>query len=293
MTDLMILAALFLSLAAAGEAFVAPGSDNHRQSFSCRTTSLKMGFLNRFRKKRDVKTFEPIREGQTLPEIDVEVVVSSTASSVGEIFTATIHEVIGGPGTNLLIGMPGAYTPTCTTQLPEYVKITDELKKLGVNNIAVVTTNDKFVNSAWAKDLGILAKDDEKAGTVASGTVTILADGDGDLVQQLGLTEDMGYGVGVRSKRFVIILEDGVVQRVEVDEGMEECDKTRPENIVKILTPEGSSKEISDVNIGAMAGFGALVLVGLTLFVSGGIEDGLASSSTVSEGFRLLQQFGN
>lgn len=105
-----------------------------------------MGLLNRFRKKESLQTVDPIRKGQSLPEIDVEVVVNAESSVGGEgatttTTTATIQEIVGGPGTNLLIGMPGAYTPTCTAQLPEYVKLSGKLQKLGVQTIAVVTTN--------------------------------------------------------------------------------------------------------------------------------------------------------
>jgi Redoxin len=154
-------------------------------------------------------------------------------------------------------------------------------------------TKDKFVNSAWAKDAGIVASEDNKSDATASAPITVLADGDGDLVQQLGLVEDMGYGIGIRSKRFVLILEDGVVQRLEVDEGMEECDKTRPQNIIKILTPEGTSMEEGNINVGVLAGVGAAVLAGLAFSMSSGGDGGVSSSSAMSEGFSLLQQFGN
>jgi Redoxin len=141
---------LILALVAAGSvgSFVLPRQGIYGMSVpsrgdSSRTTSLNMSLLNRFRKKKQIQTVESIRPGQSLPEIDVEVVVNANggADGGGTVSTATIQEIVGGPGTNLLIGMPGAYTPTCTTQLPEYAKVSDKLKKLGVNNIAVVTTN--------------------------------------------------------------------------------------------------------------------------------------------------------
>ena len=103
-----------------------------------------MGILNRFRKKEQIK-IEPIRPGQKLPEIDVDVVVGKSVSESEDsegTTAATIHELVGGPGTNLLIGMPGAYTPTCSeSHMPGYLKAADKLKKLGVGAIAVVTTN--------------------------------------------------------------------------------------------------------------------------------------------------------
>ncbi|KAL3922960.1 MAG: hypothetical protein SGARI_006331 [Bacillariaceae sp.] len=246
-----------------------------------------MGILNRFRKKKQIK-IDPIRPGQKLPEIDVDVVVGSAAVKDDDETAATIHEVVGGSGTNLLIGMPGAYTPTCSeSHMPGYLKAVDKLQKLGVDTIAVVTTNDKFVNDAWAKDLGIVdSSDAEKASSESP--ITVLADGDGDLVQQLGLVEDMGYGIGVRSKRFVMILEDGVVSRIETDEGMYTCENTRADNIIKILTPEGTSLDAEGANMGAV-GLGALLLVGAA--IAFGMNGG-DSGSTASDGMSLLQQFG-
>ena len=150
---------------------------------------------------------------------------------------------------------------------------------------------DKFVNEAWAKDLGIVdSSGSEKATSVAP--ITILADGDGDLVQQLGLVEDMGYGMGVRSKRFVMILEDGVVKRIETDEGMDTCQNTRADNIVKILSPEGTVVEGDGADMGAVVGLGAILLVGAAIaFGMNGGGDG-GGSAAVSDGMSLLQQFG-
>jgi Redoxin len=156
-------------------------------------------------------------------------------------------------------------------------------------HILSIFPEDKFVNGAWAKDLGIMAPVEDKT---KSPPITVLADGDGDLVQQLGLVEDMGYGIGVRSKRFVMILEDGVVRRVEVDEGMDQCEKTRADNIIMILTPEVASMDESDINAGALAGVCVVILAGLALSLWGD-DGGTASTKAVSEGFNLLQQFGN
>ncbi|KAL3897502.1 MAG: hypothetical protein SGARI_006903 [Bacillariaceae sp.] len=146
---------------------------------------------------------------------------------------------------------------------------------------------DKFVNDAWAKDLGIVDSSDGEKATSES-PITVLADGDGDLVQQLGLVEDMGYGIGVRSKRFVMILDDGVVTRIEIDEGMDTCENTRADNIIKILTPEGTSLDDEGANVGAV-GLGALLLVGAA--IAFGMNGG-DSGSSASDGMSLLQQFG-
>jgi hypothetical protein len=145
----LLLVAFVAALAGGCDAFVMPTTPKKSgcKAFSpekATTTSLYMGILNRFRKKEQLK-IEPIRPGQTLPEIDVDIVVGNAVPK-GEdttpTATTTIQEVVGGPGTNLLIGMPGAYTPTCSeSHMPGYLKSVDRLKKLGVGTIAVVTTN--------------------------------------------------------------------------------------------------------------------------------------------------------
>jgi hypothetical protein len=95
-----------------------------------------------------------------------------------------------------------------------------------------VTTNDKFVNERWARSTGLINESDELDGSVA-----LLSDGDGDFVKALGLAEDMGFGVGVRSSRFALITEAGAVTRIMADEGMDECSSTSAANLVKFLTP--------------------------------------------------------
>ena len=146
---------------------------------------------------------------------------------------------------------------------------------------------DKFVNDAWAKDLGI-ADSSETDKSTGESPISILADGDGDLVHQLGLVEDMGYGIGVRSKRFVMILEDGIVKRIETDEGMDSCENTRADNIIKILTPEGTALDRDGANVGVI-GLGTILVVGAAIaFGMNGGDGGTSASNSMS----LLQQFG-
>ena len=75
-------------------------------------------------------------------DVVVGTVVAKGDEDNADTTAATIHEVVGGTGKNLLIGMPGAYTPTCSeSHMPGYLKSVDKLKRLGVDTIAVVTTN--------------------------------------------------------------------------------------------------------------------------------------------------------
>lgn len=107
-----------------------------------------------------------------------------------------------------LFSVPGAFTPTCSAKhLPGFVENADALKRKGVDLIACTAVNDAFVMDAWGKAQS------------THGKVEMLADGNGDLVKALGLTMDAtGFGMGLRGKRFSILLEDGVIKQLNVEE---------------------------------------------------------------------------
>ena len=145
--------------------------------------------------------------------------------------------------------MPGAFTPTCTKEhLPGYIKNAEKLRSLGVEKIAILTTNDRFVNEEWMVSTGCL---DPECG------VTVVCDGDGDLVKNMGLAEDMGFGVGVRSMRFALIADDGQVITLLTDEGMDECSSTSAETVIELLSPDIDADEnqidVSALGLGAVA----------------------------------------
>jgi peroxiredoxin len=108
----------------------------------------------------------------------------------------------------VLFGVPGAYTPTCSAQhVPSYVQRFDELRAKGVDEIWCVATNDGFVMAAWGRD------------EHAIGKVRMLGDGNGDFVRKLGLGLDLSArGMGLRSQRFSMLVEDGVVKQLNVEE---------------------------------------------------------------------------
>jgi len=108
-----------------------------------------------------------------------------------------------------LFSVPGAFTPTCSKEhLPSYVKNFDKIRAQGIDTIACTAVNDVFVMDAWGKDQGV------------GGKVTMLADGDGDYAKKLGLEFDLrGKGLGVRGKRWSMIVKDGVVETLNIDEG--------------------------------------------------------------------------
>ncbi len=110
-----------------------------------------------------------------------------------------------------LFSVPGAYTPTCSARhLPGFVEQADALKAKGVDEIACTAVNDAFVMGAWGKEHGV------------DGKVTMLADGNGDLAEALGLTMDGSkFGMGKRGQRFAMLVNDGTVERVDVEQGGE------------------------------------------------------------------------
>ncbi len=111
----------------------------------------------------------------------------------------------------VLIGVPGAFTPTCSmNHLPGFVDHAGAFRDKGVDTIACMAVNDVFVMDAWGKDRGV--GDD----------VVMLADGNGDYTQALGLELDAsGFGMGKRSQRFAILVDDGVAKHVAVEKGGE------------------------------------------------------------------------
>lgn len=105
-----------------------------------------------------------------------------------------------------LFAVPGAFTPTCSAQhLPSFVTRADELKAKGVDEIACTAVNDAFVLDAWSRSAG------------AEG-VTMLADGNGHFAEALGLSADSSkFGMGTRSRRYAMLVNDGVVEQVHVE----------------------------------------------------------------------------
>ena len=105
-----------------------------------------------------------------------------------------------------LFAVPGAYTPTCSARhLPSYVDKAADMKAKGIDEIVGTSVNDAFVMGAWNEAQG-------------SGDITMLADGNGDFAEALGLTMDGSkFGMGKRSQRYSMIVNDGVVEQLNVE----------------------------------------------------------------------------
>lgn len=140
-----------------------------------------------------------ISKGEKLPDVKL---VKATADGPDAVQSS---EFFAGKKV-ALFAVPGAFTPTCSAKhLPGYVEKAAELKAKGIDEIACVSVNDAFVMGAWGKDAG-------------SADVTMLADGSADFAKAIGLDADFsGYGMGTRSQRFSMIVNDGVVEELNVE----------------------------------------------------------------------------
>lgn len=108
----------------------------------------------------------------------------------------------------VMFAVPGAFTPTCHEQhLPGFLENIDAIKAKGVDDVVCVAVNDPFVMAAWEKLAGV------------DGRVNVLSDGNGDLTRALGLDFDgSGFGLGMRSKRYAMVVEDGIVKTLLVED---------------------------------------------------------------------------
>jgi len=115
---------------------------------------------------------------------------------------------IFGGKTVLLFAVPGAFTPGCSmTHLPGYVVHADAIKAKGVDTIVCMSVNDAFVMDAWGKSQN-------------ADQLLMLADGNGEFTAKLGLELDgRGFGLGTRSQRFAMLVEDGVVKHLNIEQG--------------------------------------------------------------------------
>ena len=158
-----------------------------------------------------------IQAGEKMPSGVFSVM---TKSGPGAIST---DELFAGKKV-VLVSVPGAFTPTCSmNHLPGFVANSDALIKKGVDTIACMAVNDAFVMGAWGKDQQVGEK------------VTMLADGNADYAKALGLDVDFsGAGMGIRGKRFAIIVDDGVASYVAVEDPGQ-LDVSKAESILEKL----------------------------------------------------------
>ncbi len=141
-----------------------------------------------------------ISEGDKLPEATLHVIKEGRPTPV------TTDELFSGKKV-VLFAVPGAYTPTCSqAHLPGYVVQADAIKAKGVDSIVCVAVNDAFVMDSWGADKNAEA-------------LIMVGDGNGDFTKAVGLEMDgSGFGLGTRSQRYAMIVEDGTVTKLAVED---------------------------------------------------------------------------
>lgn len=142
-----------------------------------------------------------IKVGDRLPDATFKV------NQNGDISDLSTAELTKGKKV-VLFAVPGAFTPTCHAKhVPSYLEHYDALKAKGVDTVACVAVNDPFVLGEWAKATG------------AGDKITLLSDGNAEFTRALGLDFDgSGFKLGTRSKRYAMIVDDGVVKTLAVEE---------------------------------------------------------------------------
>ena len=159
-----------------------------------------------------------IKVGDKLPETTFTVMGAEGPKAM------TTAEVFGGKKV-ALFAVPGAYTPTCSKQhMPGFVERAAELKAKGYATVACTAVNDVFVLTNWAKDTG------------ATDKIEMLADGSADFAKKLGLEIDLNArGLGMRSKRYSMAVEDGVVKILNVEDAPPQHEKSSAATLCSMI----------------------------------------------------------
>ena len=142
-----------------------------------------------------------IQVGEKIPEVTLRTVAAGREREVstGDLFRGKRA---------VLFAVPGAFTPTCSDyHLPGFVELADDIRARGIDLIACVAVNDHFVMEAWGKARDVGDK------------ILMLADGNGDFARAVGMDADVSrFGMGVRSRRYAALIEDGVIKALHVDQ---------------------------------------------------------------------------
>lgn len=140
-----------------------------------------------------------IQEGDKLPEATMHTMKEGRPTPV------TTADLFAGKKV-VVFAVPGAFTPTCSqAHLPGYVVKADDIKAKGVDDIVCISVNDAFVMGSWGDSANAEA-------------LTMVGDGNGDFTKALGLEMDgSGFGLGTRSQRYAMIVNDGVVTKLSVE----------------------------------------------------------------------------
>ncbi len=133
-------------------------------------------------------------------------------------------DVFGGKRV-VLFAVPGAFTPTChVKRFPGFLEVAEQFKEKGVDEIVCIAVNDPFVLSAWGQITG------------ADGKVRILSDGNAEFTRKIGMDFDgSGIGLGTRSKRYAMFVDDGVVRALNAEDNPGVCETSDAESMLKTV----------------------------------------------------------
>lgn len=159
-----------------------------------------------------------IAKGDRLPEATFRVMGPEGIDAL------TTSEIFDGKKV-VLFAVPGAFTPTCHLKhLPGFIENADDFKKRGIDTVACVAVNDPFVLGAWADASG------------GKGKVMFLSDGNAEFTEKIGMDFDgSGIGLGTRSKRYAMYVEDGVVKALNVEDSPGVAVESTADKILKGL----------------------------------------------------------
>ena len=159
-----------------------------------------------------------INVGDKIPSVDLAIMTADGPQGI------STDDIFAGKKV-AIFGLPGAFTPTCSAQhVPSYVENHSALAAKGVDAVGCMSVNDAFVMGAWGKDQQV------------GNNVTMLADGSAAYTQALGLELDLtARGMGVRCQRFAIVVDDGVVSALQIEENPGGIEMTGAQAILELL----------------------------------------------------------
>ena len=157
-----------------------------------------------------------IKEGEQLPNSKVFTLSKDGPKEI------SMAEIIG-QGKVILFGLPGAFTPTCSAKhLPGFVNSMDEIKKKDIKKVICISVNDPFVMEAWGKSHNV------------HGKITMVGDSRGEFTKSIGFELDLNArGLGIRSARYTMLIESGVVKKLVEENVSGKCEITSAENFLK------------------------------------------------------------
>ena len=156
-----------------------------------------------------------IKKGDKLPDAKV-FILDKVPKEV------SIKEIVGDEKV-ILFGLPGAFTPTCSAKhLPGFVMAIDQLKKKGIKKVVCISVNDPFVMDAWGKIHNVQDK------------ILMVGDSSGDFTKNIGAELNLtNRGLGVRSSRYTMLIEKGIILKISEEEVAGKCEVTAAENFLK------------------------------------------------------------